>query len=79
MPADFRQWHSSGTDEPGDQERDLSGPYWAQIGPDHPDGWSWTIIDFSQGDADIDGGHAVDEAAAKRAVDEWESGRAREN
>jgi hypothetical protein len=80
-PIDTTQWHSSGHDEePRDQERDLriaSHSYWASIGPDTrrtPDGWSWTILEATDGDNhEIAGDFADDEAAAKRAVDQWEA------
>ena len=80
-PTDTTQWHSSlHDDEPRDQDRDLriaGRSCWASIGPDSrrtPDGWSWTILEFTGADNDeIDGGHADDEAAAKKAVDEWEA------
>jgi hypothetical protein len=70
---DFHQWHSAGTDEPRDQERDLHGPYFAGIGPDHPEGWSWTISESATSE-DMAQGNAPDETAAKQAVDEWERG-----
>jgi hypothetical protein len=80
-PINTTQWHSSGHDgEPRDQERDFRIPgrgYWASIGPDNrrtPDGWSWTILEFTGGDNhEIAGDFADDEAAAKRAVDQWEA------
>jgi hypothetical protein len=80
-PADTTQWHSSlHDDEPRDQERDLriaGGRYWASIGPDNrhaPDGWSWTILEFTgSGNDEIAGAPAADEAAAKTAVDQWEA------
>jgi len=80
-PTDTTQWHSSmHDDEPRDQERDLriaGRSCWASIGPDNrqtPDGWSWTILEFTGSDNDeIAGGLADDEAAAKAAVDEWEA------
>jgi hypothetical protein len=80
-PTDTTQWHSSlHDDEPRDQERDLSiagHGYWASIGPDSsrtPDGWSWTILEFTGSDNnEIASGPADDEAAAKKAVDEWEA------
>jgi hypothetical protein len=81
VPTDTTQWHSSlHDDEPRDQERDLriaGRSCWASIGPDNrqtPDGWSWTILEFTGSDNDeLDGGLAADEAAAKKAVDEWEA------
>jgi hypothetical protein len=56
----------------GDQEKDLTDGYWADIGPDgrpgHP--WSWTIL--RGGDSDEHGGGpAADEEAAKVAVEKW--------
>ena len=80
-PIDRGQWHSSmHDDEPRDQERDLritGRSYWASIGPDNrrtPDGWSWTILEFTGRDNhEIAADFADDEAAAKRAVDQWEA------
>lgn len=80
-PMDTTQWHSSmHDDEPRDQERDLriaGRSCWASIGPDNrrtPDGWSWTILESTDGDDhEIAGDFADDEAAAKEAVDQWEA------
>jgi hypothetical protein len=76
-PIDTTQWHSSMyDDEPRDQERDLriaGRRYWASIGPGNsrtPDGWSWTILEFTGCDNhEIAGDFAGDEAAAKKPVD----------
>jgi hypothetical protein len=66
-------------DEPRDQDRDLGIPHlYGEVGPDSrhgPGGWSWTIVRSPDGE-EIDGGFADDEAAAKRAVDEWERANA---
>jgi hypothetical protein len=78
---DTSQWQSSmHGDEPRDQQRDLriaGRRYWASIGPDSsrtPDGWSWTILEFTGCDnQEIAGDFADDEAAAKTAVDQWEA------
>jgi hypothetical protein len=75
------KWQASlHEDEPRDQHRDLliaGHSYWASIGPDirrKPDGWSWTILEFTGQDSEeIAEGFADDEAAAKAAVAEWES------
>lgn len=69
---DYTQWQSSEHDEePRDQQRDLDGRFWAEVGPDDrhaPDGWAWTIIKNSEEVAD---GYVADEDAAKRAVQKW--------
>ena len=80
-PIDTTQWHSSmHDDELRDQERDLriaGRGYWASIGPDNrrtPYGVSWTILEFTGCDNhEIAGDFADDEAAAKKAVDQWEA------
>jgi hypothetical protein len=64
-------WMSCGTENPGDQQRDLDSPYWAQIGPEDGQRWSWTILDGSRENAEIGGGRADGEAGAKSAVDRW--------
>jgi hypothetical protein len=78
---DATQWHSSmHDDEPRDQQRDLritGRSYWASIGPDSrrtPGGWSWTILEFTGCEnQEIAGDVADDEAAVKKAVDQWEA------
>ena len=65
------QWHSAGTDEPGDQQRDLEGPYWAEVGPDGRGGWSWEVFDFDQDNAGVAFGRTDTEQAAKAAVEGW--------
>lgn len=57
----------------GDQQKDLVDGHWGEVGPDgrrEPDGWSWTILAGTDGDAVADG-LAADEAGAKAAVDQW--------
>jgi hypothetical protein len=60
-----------------DQQADLDGPYWAQIGPDGRPGtpWTWTILDSDLNgglnDTEIDGGWARDEQDAKAKVAAW--------
>lgn len=65
-------WFASGTGEPGDQQRDLGGGYWAQIGPDSW-GWSVEILLGNIGDREEIALAALldSEYAAKRAVDRW--------
>jgi hypothetical protein len=73
MSVDYSQWQPMDHGEYNDQQRDLFGPYWAEIGPDNrqqPDGWSWTVLYGSNGDAVADG-FAASEAEAKAAVDAW--------
>lgn len=66
-------WHSTGTDEPRDQQRDLEIPgHWAEIGPDYPKGWTWTVLHSNPSTEEVDGGWAVDEKSAKAAVERWE-------
>lgn len=58
-------------DYPGDQQADLPGALYAQIGPDArraPDGWSWSVIDFDA-DETIASGFAASEHEAKAAVE----------
>ncbi len=65
-------WVSQGhEDEPRDQQRDLTGPFWAEVGPDR-DGWTWGVMNFDEGNAIVADGFAPTETAAKSAVDEWE-------
>lgn len=65
-------WTSAGTDEPFDQQRDLTMPgHFAIIGPEYPDGYGWTVVRISDS-ADIDSGIALDETAAIAAAEEWE-------
>lgn len=70
-------WHSAGTEEPGDQQRDLHvGGLWAEVGPDgRPDygAWSWGVMDFDQDNDEVASGFADSEDAAKRAVAEYEA------
>lgn len=58
-------------DEPRDQQCDLFGPFWAEVGPDQQ-GWSWAVLDFDRDNMEVAHGVADSEAAAKAAVDEWE-------
>jgi hypothetical protein len=74
MSINCHEWHSAGTDEPGDQQRDLSfGPFWAEIGPDHPDGWTWIVMDFDQDNDIVGNGKTATEKEAKAAVSQWEA------
>jgi hypothetical protein len=69
------EWVSARTDDPRDQQCDLIGVYWAELGPDprqQPDGWSWTIMDFDQDNAEVAFGFSANEADAKAAVASWE-------
>ena len=80
MP-DYRQWQSAGHDdmEPRDQQRDLFGAYWAEVGPGayygpgqwDPGGWSYTIMDFDEDNAIVASGNTASEQEAKAAVDLW--------
>jgi len=65
-------WNSGGSDEPRDQQRDLFGPFWAEVGPEGA-GWTWAIMDFDRGNAQMESGFAATEAEAKDAVDVWEN------
>jgi hypothetical protein len=60
-------------DYPGDQQADLDGPFWAEIGTgDGPTTWSWTILaNDDQGTGEVAGGTVASEAEAKAAVYEW--------
>lgn len=65
-------------DEPRDQQTDLAGPFWASVGPDarrDPDGWSWTVMDFDDDNAEVAAGFAAGFAVsgdeAKAAVAAW--------
>ena len=62
------KWFASASEYPGGQQADLDGGYWAEVGTEGDDGWSWTIIRDSE---DIDGGRVGSEHEAKRAVAEW--------
>ena len=64
-------WLSAGTDEPRDQQRDSIHPHYAEVGPEHPAGWSWTIVDSRDG-SEVAGGAAATEAEAKSEVRKWE-------
>lgn len=56
-------WTSAGTDEPFDQQRDLTIPgHFAIIGPEYPDGCGWTVVRISDSD-DVDSGIVTDEVA----------------
>lgn len=66
-------------DHPGDQRYDAvpgtdDTSYWGEIGPDHPTGWTWTIIahDNAGNQWDADGGKAGSEAEAKMRVETWQ-------
>lgn len=48
-----------------DQSADLPGTMWAEVGPGHPQGWTYTILD---GGVVITEGQVDTERAAKRAV-----------
>jgi hypothetical protein len=78
MTINYREWQSCNhEDEPRDQQRDLFGPYWAQVGPDtrqDPDGWSFSIIDFDLDNEDVHGGFTATEDEAKAAVQAWYDG-----
>lgn len=68
-------------DEPRDQQTDLPGGYWANIGPDgrrKPDGWSWTVLDFDDDNTTVASGFADTEAEAKAAVTAWAKAHKRE-
>jgi len=69
------EWHSAGTDEPRDEQRDLDDPdfsYWAVIGPDDPEGgYGWTIVRMLDGE-DMARGKTADADDAKRIVARWE-------
>ena len=74
--VDYSQWQPIELDDSpiGDQQKDLDCGYWAEIGPDAREGehgWSWTILDFNEDNAEVGGGFAADEEEAKAAVDEW--------
>jgi hypothetical protein len=53
-----------------DQQCDLPGGHYAQIGPERADAWSWTIL-RDPGGEEIADGTAWDEDAAKTAVSTW--------
>ena len=60
--------------EPNDLQRDLFSGFWAEVGPDDrkdPDGWSWTIMNFDLDNYTVADGFSPDEAAAKKAVQDW--------
>ncbi len=68
-------WRSLGTDEPGDQQRDLAVPgHWATVGPGTQGGFSWTVF-YSDGldRHEIASNLAGDEDRAKQAVADWET------
>lgn len=74
--SDDTQWHSAGSDEPKDQQRDLVGPWWAEVGPDIGPtwGWSWTILEATDHESNVvTAGRASTEEAAKDAVFRWEA------
>jgi hypothetical protein len=68
-------WRSLGTNEPGDQRRDLAVPgHWATVGPGSRGGFSWTAFYFDGlVHREIAGGFAGDEDGAKQAVAGWET------
>lgn len=56
-------------DEPRDQQADLHGPYWAEVGPDSRYPWSWGVMDADN--AVVIEGYASTEEDAKAAVEQW--------
>lgn len=56
--------------EHNDQSADLGPGLWAEIGPDYPDGWTWTILEGDSGNPVCDGS-ALSEDQAKRDVVAW--------
>jgi hypothetical protein len=71
--VDEPDWHSAGTDDQRDIQRDISGPggFWALVGPEGRNRWSWSVIDSSDGET-VDYGRASTQAIAKQAVLDWE-------
>ena len=77
---DTTRWHPSpGT---GRQDRDLFGPYWAEVSRRRhhsmpmedadPAAWSWAILRINGDErAKVAAGTAPDEQAAKQAVNDW--------
>jgi hypothetical protein len=55
--------------EYNDQAADLGPGLWAEIGPDHPDGWTWTILEDHG--TPVCAGLSVSESQAKRDVVAW--------
>lgn len=51
-----------------DQQADLPGGLWAQVGPESDGSWSWVVFDFDADNAEVASGRADTEAAAKAAV-----------
>ena len=77
MNVDYSTWQPCAgllPGEPNDQQRDLFGCFWASIGPEtsEPDGnWSWSIMNFDLDNHVVADGLSRDEAAAKKAVQDW--------
>jgi hypothetical protein len=75
--TDYSKWQPiEHTGVTGDQRRDLDPPgsesYYAEIGPEGPDGdWSWTIMVGTAGE-EIAGGFAATEEEVKQAVRAWD-------
>lgn len=67
-------WVSIGTDEPRDQQRDLPGVLWAEIGPDSRKGWTWVVlgIDNDDNQVEVASGDAATEDEVKAAVQAYE-------
>lgn len=63
----------TGSFEPRDQQMDLHNGYWAEIGPDRGDLWSWSVMEATADGCqeDVDSGLAHGEAGAKAAVADW--------
>ena len=53
----------------GDQDADLPGSRWAEIGMDSAGGWSWTVMCYEDGDAVVlESGYGPTEDDVKRQV-----------
>lgn len=64
------QWQKmEGHDGYNDQQADLTGGFYAEVGPDSGGRWSWTIIS-PEGD-EVDGGVEDDEGSAKSMAEGW--------